>query len=120
MKILFAAFILFVYLTVVFASEKRNEKIDPVHANEELLCADCHNTDEPEKKAAASKCIECHISKSDEPPLLFKDETGISYEVNPHASHAGNIRCTLCHKIHAPSSLYCNESCHHKFILTVP
>jgi hypothetical protein len=30
------------------------------------------------------------------------------------------MRCTLCHKIHSASMLYCNEGCHHTFDLVVP
>jgi fumarate reductase flavoprotein subunit len=120
MKAAFIAIILFTLFALVYASEKRADEVDPAHAAQELNCADCHDTDKPEKRAPASKCIECHSSKTDEPPIAFKDETDISYNVNPHASHAGNMRCTLCHKIHAPSSLYCNEGCHHKFLLKVP
>jgi fumarate reductase flavoprotein subunit len=120
MRIPIFIFLSLLVIAVVFASEKKADGIDPVHNETGLNCADCHDTDKPEKRAAASKCIECHTSKADDAPLAFKDETGTSYEVNPHSSHAGNMRCTLCHKIHAESSLYCNEGCHHKFLLTVP
>jgi fumarate reductase flavoprotein subunit len=120
MKIAAAAFLTLILSTVVFAFEKRANEVDPTHTAQELECADCHDTDKPEKRASASKCIECHTSKSDDPPIAFKDEAGTSYEVNPHSSHAGNMRCTLCHKMHIPSSLYCNEGCHHKFLLKVP
>jgi fumarate reductase flavoprotein subunit len=120
MRIPIFIFLSFLVITIAFASEKKADAIDPVHSETGLNCADCHDTDKPEKRAAASKCIECHTSKADDAPTAFKDETGISYEVNPHSSHAGNMRCTLCHKIHAASSLYCNEGCHHRFLLTVP
>lgn len=106
-------------IAIAFASEKKSGEIDSVHSETGLNCADCHDTDKPERRAAAAKCVECHSSKDDDAPISFKDEMDTIYKVNPHSSHAGNMRCTLCHKIHAESTLYCNESCH-KFLLTVP
>nr|CBX28209.1 unknown protein [uncultured Desulfobacterium sp.] len=39
---------------------------------------------------------------------------------NPHKSHIGEARCTLCHKNHAQSVLDCNQ-CHlPKFDMKVP
>ena len=45
-------------------------------------------------------------------PAEFKDR-------NPHASHLGEIDCTVCHKAHGPSKIYC-LGCHQKFVMTIP
>jgi fumarate reductase flavoprotein subunit len=104
----------------VFAAEKRSGEITGAHAEAELGCTDCHATDKPVKNAPQSSCIECHGDRSDETPMVLKEKNGLEFTVSPHNSHAGQIRCTLCHKLHGKSILYCNEACHHEFILTVP
>ena len=48
--------------------------------------------------------------KKTEPPE-FKDR-------NPHDSHLGEIACTVCHKAHGESKVYCLE-CHQKFQMTI-
>ncbi len=120
------AALIFAVLAAIFAAaahgeEKKAEKITGMHLEAGLKCADCHNTDKPETKAPQSACIECHDTMADGTPVTFKDGKGVSYTVSPHASHAGQIRCTLCHRAHRPSTLYCNDGgCHHDFILKVP
>jgi hypothetical protein len=111
---------LLILLITAFAADKAAETVDSAHEDAGLTCDECHDEGNPVKRAAAANCIECHSDKRDEAPIAFKDDTGISYEVNPHSSHAGNMRCTLCHRIHTQSVLFCNEGCHHKFLLTVP
>jgi len=90
------------------------------HLAAELKCRDCHGTDTPDKRAPASRCKECHegeikiASKS----LPLHGKVGRVVEVNAHASHQDDLRCTLCHRVHSPSVLYCNEC--HEFDLKVP
>ena len=81
------------------------------HLENEITCEDCHGTDEPAKRAPVSACYACH---GEYPELA---ELTASMEVNPHASHQGEPRCTLCHKTHEPSVLFCNDC--HAFEMTV-
>jgi fumarate reductase flavoprotein subunit len=104
----------------VATAEKKSGEITGAHAEAGLECANCHATDEPVKNAPQSSCIECHGDRSDETSMVLKETNGLEFTVSPHNSHAGQIRCTLCHKAHKESVLYCNETCHHKFILRVP
>lgn len=108
-------------LCVCFAMvvQAGNNKLADMHKAQGLTCADCHVDEVPTKKASARKCIECHGDMSDSAPLSFKDSTGKDYNLSPHDSHAGQIRCTLCHSGHEQSKLYCN-TCHHTFQLSVP
>lgn len=83
-------------------------------------CEDCHLKDSHVVIPTTDQCLSCHNSYSE---LAKKTENvedikkGIS---NPHKSHIGEARCTLCHKIHSPSVLYCN-TCHSpQFHLKVP
>ena len=103
----------------IAAEQKDAGIINQPHREAGLECADCNGAKVPEKRAAASACIECHTKKSDDKHVEFNDGDR-SVSVNPHNSHVGEIRCTQCHKIHRQSLLYCNEGCHHKFINTVP
>ncbi|MCD8553600.1 cytochrome c3 family protein [Seleniivibrio sp.] len=89
------------------------------HKENGMKCADCHLEDTPTKKASAKQCIACHGDMKDSKELSFKDQGGKEYKLSPHNSHAGQIRCTLCHSGHNPSKLYCN-TCHHTFQISVP
>lgn len=75
------------------------------HFDNGVTCVDCHDTDNPVKKASVSACSTCHGEYADVAELTA------SMEINPHASHQGEVRCTLCHKTHEPSVLMCNN-CH--------
>lgn len=55
----------------------------------------CHNYD-----ALAAKSAE-----------KIKNDPAMKGKLNPHDSHAGQLKCTECHKEHSKSSLYCLE-CH--------
>lgn len=91
------------------------------HAENGLVCADCHKTENPEKRAPASSCIECHENKDGtykgvlddkgEPVKKDYNESAGMKSVNMHDSHQGEIRCTVCHTYHKEPALYCNE-CH--------
>jgi hypothetical protein len=37
---------------------------------------------------------------------------------NPHKSHLGEIACTVCHRAHAESKVYC-LGCHQKFEMKI-
>lgn len=74
------------------------------HRKAGLQCANCH-LDGLNKLAPDSACLTCHGSYSS----VASATAGI--KPNPHASHMGNIRCTICHASHKPSQVYCNQ-CH--------
>ena len=85
------------------------------HAAKGVSCEACHKTKAPNGAAKASSCNACH-SYGD---LAKKTE---KVNPNPHDSHAGEIRCTLCHKEHKVSENYCIQ-CHatgDKFKFNVP
>ena len=86
------------------------------HGEKGVSCADCHDTDTPEKGTfvAMDKCLACHGPYED---LAVKtDQLG---KKNPHNSHVGNLDCTVCHYGHAPSVLYCTK-CHTGLGLVTP
>lgn len=76
-----------------------------------LSCKDCHQTDHPTKRASVEACKQCHADvKIPTRKIAFH---GRIVDVNAHDAHVGQLRCTLCHKVHTqPSELYCN-TCHH-------
>lgn len=82
-----------------------DKTVEGPHAELNMACADCHGTDTPDKRAPASACTGCHGEYADIAKLTEK------VEPNPHKSHQGEIRCTICHKVHMPSVVYCAE-CH--------
>jgi hypothetical protein len=85
----------------VFAQPKVMGK----HGEIGATCVDCHKSDKPTRSAPISACKTCHGEYAD----IAKKTADM--KPNPHDSHAGEVRCTLCHKSHSPSVLYCNE-CH--------
>lgn len=120
-RFLVAAFMLAFSAVVAFAAvNPADYPIKGPHQENEVACVDCHETEEPEKRANQRTCIDCHGDMSDDPVRVIKDVNGKEYETSIHASHAGQIRCTLCHASHKESVLYCNEGCHHQFDVKVP
>lgn len=99
--------------------------LDNIHQQANVGCKDCHsdytlvdemksivsyvtgNYDDPMKEADYSQdgCLNCHRSYSS---LAVRTS---NLEPNPHSSHLGEIDCTLCHKSHRPSEIYCSQ-CH--------
>jgi len=91
----------------IFISNAYAKVVRGAHGENELKCVECHGTENPIKAPDQDKCLECHGSY-EEVSMLTKNLE----EANPHDSHIGKINCTLCHKVHKASVLYCNESCH--------
>jgi DnaJ-class molecular chaperone len=81
-------------------------------AHKSLPCATCHGTATPSRPAPASACMKCHGSYD----AIAKRTAKIT--PNPHDAHVGQLRCTLCHKAHQPSVLYCDQC--HDFKLKTP
>ncbi|MRR15511.1 MAG: hypothetical protein EG826_03525 [Deltaproteobacteria bacterium] len=101
----------------IFTSWASSEYMDNLHAKGYISCANCHGKElpAPDATVANGKCLECHgpmdqLAKKTE-PAEFKDR-------NPHKSHLGEIACTVCHKAHSESKVYC-LSCHQKFEMKI-
>jgi fumarate reductase flavoprotein subunit len=78
--------------------------MDFKHQAKGIKCEQCHGVASPAAPAKAKSCVKCH----NYPALAEKTK---ALNPNPHDSHAGEVRCTLCHREHAPSVVYCKE-CH--------
>lgn len=74
------------------------------HNAAKVQCQTCH-VEGVDKPAPASSCLTCHGSYKAAAALTA------SLKPNPHDSHMGEIRCTICHAAHRPSQVYCNQ-CH--------
>ncbi len=81
-------------------------------------CAGCHGKGTPQLDSTVEnpRCLECHgtmekLAKNSE-PKDFPDR-------NPHKSHLGDIACTVCHKEHGTSIVYCLD-CHRNFNMKIP
>lgn len=114
----FPMILLTLMLCISITSIAASKEVRGSHS--ELGCSECHGTDSPTKSASQKACKSCHGDMTDSPVITFKDEYDKSYTVSPHDSHAGQLRCTLCHSAHKATQLYCNDGCHHTFKLIVP
>lgn len=105
-------------LEEVMVSWAGSDATDSLHAKAGIGCAACHGKGlpKPDDTVANDRCLGCHgpmdalMQKSE--PKEFKDR-------NPHRSHLGEIACSVCHKAHGPSRVYCLD-CHRKFPMTIP
>lgn len=79
------------------------------HMQRGVSCAQCHGVSAPTTPAKAKSCMKCH----DYATLAAKTDPKKKPELklNPHDSHAGELRCTLCHREHAQSVNHC-KTCH--------
>lgn len=87
-----------------------------------MECAACHGTATPSTYADQKACIQCHgqykgkvVPNADYNP--DRNPRRPVVEVNPHDSHFGNVRCTLCHKEHTKSPKPVCNDCHQNFRL---
>lgn len=103
-------------LKEIFESWAASNFLDNLHAKASLSCANCHGKDMPKLDSTVTnaKCLDCHgpidqLAQKSE-PADFKDR-------NPHRSHLGEIDCTVCHKAHSESKIYCLQ-CHVKFAMS--
>jgi hypothetical protein len=95
-----------------FYSWADSRHLDHTHAKNGVNCTGCHETAFPDDGLSLEECLKCHGSYEDLAAATKK------VEPNPHDAHYTDLRCTLCHKGHTDSVLYCN-SCH-EFDLDVP
>ena len=99
------------------------------HAAEDVACLDCHEPtlqqqmDElvmyvqgdftvplEEREFGVEFCFDCHEANEHTgyEEVIQRTE---GLEINPHASHLGEMECHTCHKMHGPSEDYCAQ-CH--------
>lgn len=101
----------------VFSTWAGSTYLDSLHGKSRVSCSACHGNLLPEKGDTVEneRCLACHgpmekiVAKST--PKDFADR-------NPHKSHLGEIACTVCHKAHEPSVVYCLD-CHRLFKMKI-
>ncbi len=95
------------------ASWKASGNTDSLHGKVNIVCGGCHGTTLPKEGAEVEngQCLACHGPMdrlaATSAPKDFPDR-------NPHKSHLGEINCTVCHKGHVESKIYC-LNCHRLF-----
>jgi hypothetical protein len=95
------------------ASWKTSGYTDSLHGKANIVCSGCHGKTLPAEGAEVENgpCLACHGPMdrlaAASAPKDFPDR-------NPHRSHLGEINCTVCHKGHAESTIYC-FNCHKIF-----
>lgn len=89
-----------------------------LHASHAVTCSGCHGKNLPlmDDTVENERCLACHgpmeklVERS--APQDFPDR-------NPHLSHLGEIACTVCHRSHWESEVYC-LGCHQNFDMKIP
>ncbi|MCX5834339.1 MAG: cytochrome c3 family protein [Deltaproteobacteria bacterium] len=87
--------------------------MDAGHGKKNVTCMGCHGKALPAEGDSVEndRCLECHgpLEK-----LQAKTAPKDLPDRNPHKSHLGDIGCTVCHKGHKESAVYCLQ-CHPNF-----
>jgi hypothetical protein len=101
----------------IFRSWASSPFIDATHAKANVMCAACHGKDFPEEGDSVEKerCLSCHGSYRD---LAAKTNPSDFPDRNPHRSHLGEVECSVCHKAHSASIVYC-VTCHPGFKMKI-
>lgn len=88
-----------------------------MHAKAGYGCASCHGAQTPgaSDTVANERCLACHGPMD---KLVAKTTPAEHADRNPHHSHLGDIACTVCHKGHQASKVYCLD-CHPKWPLRI-
>ncbi len=112
--------LLFVFTCFVMAYAAADMKVKPgAHVENELTCMDCHGVDKPTAPPEQASCENCHGDMTDAPQIEFLNiMTQHKVKEYIHDSHQAPVPCMDCHKVHAPSKLYCDEC--HVFEINVP
>lgn len=106
------------FLKKSFESWAGSRYMDALHAKGNIVCLACHDRRVAQKGDSVEndRCLSCHGGLESlaarSAPKDFPDR-------NPHQSHLGDIACTVCHKAHGPSTVYC-LGCHQKFKMKIP
>lgn len=82
------------------------------HGARGTQCVSCHGNGKPSANVSNDRCLACHGSYAQ-----LAEKTA-KLDVNPHASHLGDMPCVRCHQGHKPSVLICNNC--HQFKMAVP
>jgi nitrate/TMAO reductase-like tetraheme cytochrome c subunit len=101
----------------IFSSWAGSSFMDNLHARAGIACAQCHGKGLPKADDTVEndRCLTCHGPMDQ----LAQKTVGKEFEDrNPHKSHLGEIACTVCHKGHAASKVYCLD-CHRNFKMTI-
>jgi len=118
--LMIVSLIILAFFLTAYAEDKQAGKITGKHKEAGLSCSDCHKEKTPSARPSQKVCRDCHSDMTDTKSKVYKDIAGHEVTFNPHYTHTGSMRCTLCHKMHSTSELYCNTGCHHKFQVKVP
>jgi hypothetical protein len=101
----------------MFSSWAGSGHLDNIHARSGITCAGCHGQILPKEdvNVGNNRCLDCHgpLDK-----LAQKTESKEFKNRNPHKSHLGDIDCTVCHKAHSTSKVYCLD-CHKDFNMKI-
>lgn len=104
-------------LKETFASWGKPGYMDNMHAKGSIDCLGCHGKEVPKADSTVDNttCLKCHgpVDK-----LVKKTAPGDFPDRNPHKSHLGEIACTVCHKAHSASKVYCLD-CHKNFKMKI-
>jgi hypothetical protein len=83
------------------------------HMSAGVVCARCHQESPPKTPVQTGACLTCHG-----PYATLASKTDKA-EVNPHATHNGELDCAQCHHVHKASVNYC-IGCHTQYDFKVP
>ena len=91
--------------------------LDSLHAKANVTCAGCHGKQLPKDDFTVenARCLDCHGSLE---KLAEKTANPDFPKRNPHKSHLGDVDCTVCHKAHRESKVYC-LGCHSQFNMKI-
>ena len=97
--------VVFLFLILVAATPATSAFLVEQHSKKGITCERCHGDKPKEQRVPMETCLGCHGS------YQKLAEATKEKSPNPHESHIGEIRCTLCHHVHKDSEFYCN-TCH--------
>jgi hypothetical protein len=105
-------------LRQVFSTWAGSTHLDALHGEKNVTCSGCHGDTLPVKGDTVEneRCFDCHGPAE---KLVEKTAPKDFPDRNPHLSHLGQINCTVCHRAHEPSVVYCLD-CHKLFKMEIP
>lgn len=105
-------------LKQVFSTWAGSPYLASLHGKKDVTCSGCHGDALPAKGDTVEnrRCFECHGSAE---KLVERTAPRDFPDRNPHLSHLGEINCTVCHRAHEASAVYCLD-CHKRFEMKIP